>query len=152
MLKLNDNFLRLSDSYLFTEINRRTADFQRQNPDKKVIRMGVGDVSLPLTPTVINALHSATQEQADAATFQGYGPEVGYKFLKQAIADNYYALRNIHFDLDEILINDGIASDIANFPEMFSDDAKVLITDPVYPNQSLENYRLPTRHHLSLLS
>ncbi|MBR1786046.1 MAG: LL-diaminopimelate aminotransferase [Paludibacteraceae bacterium] len=133
MLKLNDNFLRLSDSYLFTEINRRTADFQRQNPDKKVIRMGVGDVSLPLTPTVINALHSATQEQADAATFQGYGPEVGYKFLKQAIADNYYALRNIHFDLDEILINDGIASDIANFPEMFSDDAKVLITDPVYP-------------------
>lgn len=133
MIKVNDNFSLIPQSYLFSEIAKKVSDFQRANPDAKVIRMGIGDVSRPLCPAVIEALHKAVDEQADASTFHGYGPEQGYDFLRRAIAEKDYRRRGIEIADDEIFISDGAKSDLGNIGDILSTDCRVAVTDPVYP-------------------
>lgn len=133
MLTLNENFLHLQANYLFAEIAHRVADFQQRNPDVRLIRLGIGDVTQPLAPAVIEALHRAVDEQASAEGFRGYGPEQGYLFLRQAISDNDYRARGIEVSADEIFINDGAKSDTGNFTDILGRDNTVLVTDPVYP-------------------
>lgn len=132
MTKFNENYLNLKDSYLFSEIAKRVNNFIEANPDKPVIRLGIGDVTLPLSKKVIEALHSAVDEMADAKTFRGYGPEQGYDFLRNAIKD-YYARNGVEVDADEIFVSDGAKSDTGNITDMFSVDNVVLVPDPVYP-------------------
>ena len=131
-MKLNTNYSNISDSYLFSEIARKVAAYQAANPDKKVLRLGIGDVTLPLAPAVISALHGAVDEMADKATFRGYGPEQGYAFLKDAIA-GYYAGHGAQLASDEIFISDGAKSDLGNILDLFAQRNTVLIPDPVYP-------------------
>ena len=131
-MKLNENYSQLKESYLFSEVARKVGAFQAANPDKKVIRMGIGDVTLPLAQTVITALHKAVDEMGTAATFRGYGPEQGYDFLRTAIKD-YYKQAGVEIDIDEIFVSDGAKSDIGNITDLFSKDNTVLVPDPVYP-------------------
>ena len=131
-MKLNTNYSNISDSYLFSEIARKVAAYQAANPDKKVLRLGIGDVTLPLAPAVISALHGAVDEMADKATFRGYGPEQGYAFLKDAIA-GYYAGHGAQLASDEIFISDGAKSDLGNILDLFAQSNTVLIPDPGYP-------------------
>ena len=131
-MKLNTNYSNISDSYLFSEIARKVAAYQAANPDKKVLRLGIGDVTLPLAPAVISALHGAVDEMADKATFRGYGPEQGYAFLKDAIA-GYYAGHGAQLASDEIFISDGAKSDLGNILDLFAQSNTVIIPDPVYP-------------------
>lgn len=131
-MKLNTNYSNISDSYLFSEIARKVAAYQAANPDKKVLRLGIGDVTLPLAPAVISALHGAVDEMADKATFRGYGPEQGYAFLKDAIA-GYYAGHGAQLASEEIFISDGAKSDLGNILDLFAQSNTVLIPDPVYP-------------------
>ncbi len=132
MPRLNENFLNMAESYLFSEINHRVDSYTAQHPDKKVIRLGIGDVTLPLGSVIIDALHRAVDDQASAATFKGYGPEQGYDFLRGAISD-YYGSRNISIDTDDIFISDGAKSDTGNLTDLFGDGNVILIPDPVYP-------------------
>lgn len=132
MTKFNENYLNLKESYLFSDIAKRVETYQAANPDKKIIRLGIGDVTLPLAPSVIKSLHSAVDEMADAATFKGYGPEQGYDFLRNAIKD-YYARNGVELDADEIFVSDGAKSDTGNITDMFAVDNTVLVPDPVYP-------------------
>lgn len=132
MTKFNENYLNLKESYLFSDIAKRVETYQAANPDKKIIRLGIGDVTLPLAPSVIKSLHSAVDEMADAATFKGYGPEQGYDFLRNAIKD-YYARSGVDLDADEIFVSDGAKSDTGNITDMFAVDNTVLVPDPVYP-------------------
>ena len=131
-MELNKNFAELKESYLFSEVAKKVNAFQAANPDKEVIRMGIGDVTLPLAETVIKALHKAVDEMGAAETFRGYGPEQGYDFLRTAIK-NYYAQNGAELDIDEIFVSDGAKSDIGNITDLFSKDNTVLIPDPVYP-------------------
>lgn len=131
-MKLNENYKKLNESYLFSTIARKVNEFANKNPDKKIIRLGIGDVTLPLCKEVINALHTAVDEMASKETFKGYGPEQGYDFLKQSISD-YYQDRNINIDLNEIFISDGAKSDLGNILDLFDVDNTVLIPEPVYP-------------------
>lgn len=131
-MKLNTNYRNLEDSYLFSTIARKVNEFQAANPDAPVIRLGIGDVTRPLAPAVIAAMHEAVDEQAAQATFRGYGPEQGYAFLKNAV-HGYYASRGTALNPDEIFISDGAKSDIGNILDLFSQDNIVLIPDPVYP-------------------
>lgn len=133
MIRVNDNFSLIPQSYLFSEIARKVAEFQAAHPEADIIRMGIGDVSRPLCPAVIEALHRAVDEQADAATFHGYGPEQGHDFLRNAIAENDYASRGISIQPGEIFISDGAKSDLGNIGDLFSADCRVAVTDPVYP-------------------
>lgn len=133
MFKINDNFTILPESYLFSEVGRRIAAFCKANPDAKVIRMGIGDVTKPICPAVIEAMHKAVDEMADSATFHGYGPEQGYAFLRDAIAENDYRNRGIAVDSDEIFISDGAKSDTGNIGDILGVDNIVAVTDPVYP-------------------
>ncbi len=133
MLTLNSNFLKLQKNYLFVDIAQRVAKYKSENPDAPVIRLGIGDVTRPLAPAVIEALHKAVDEQAKSETFRGYGPEQGYDFLRQAIADNVFQPRGVEIGIDEIFINDGAKSDTGNFGDILGRDNTVLITDPVYP-------------------
>jgi len=133
MAKLNDNYLKLKAGYLFPEIGRRVSEFAKQNPDKKIIRMGIGDVTQPLTPTVVKAFHDAVDEMANIKTFKGYGPENGYDFLRDAILQNDYKSRGVDLDHDEIFISDGAKCDTGNILEIFSLDNVLAICDPVYP-------------------
>lgn len=133
MVRVNDNFSLIPQSYLFSEIARKVAEFQSSHPKADIIRMGIGDVSRPLCPAVIEALHKAVDEQAYAATFRGYGPEQGHDFLRNAIAGNDYAARGIAICPDEIFISDGAKSDLGNIGDLFSADCRVAVTDPVYP-------------------
>ena len=133
MLTLNENFLHLQANYLFADIAHRVADFQQLHPDVRLIRLGIGDVTRPLAPAVIEALHRAVDEQARAESFRGYGPEQGYQFLREAIAANDYHARGINVGADEIFINDGAKSDTGNFTDILGRDNTVLVTDPVYP-------------------
>ncbi len=133
MATLNNNFLKLQKNYLFVEIAQRVAKYKEEHPDAPVIRLGIGDVTRPLAPAVIEALHKAVDEQAASATFRGYGPEQGYDFLRQAIKDNVFAPRGVEIGIDEIFINDGAKSDTGNFGDILGTDNTVLITDPVYP-------------------
>ncbi len=131
-MKLNTNYLNVNDSYLFSTIAKKVAAYQQAHPDKTVLRLGIGDVTLPLAPAVISALHSAVDEMANKDTFRGYGPEQGYGFLKDSIAA-YYKERGVQLAGDEIFISDGAKSDLGNILDLFSQDNVVLVPDPVYP-------------------
>ena len=132
MLRLNENFLNVKESYLFSEIAKKVNDYSAQNPDKKIIRLGIGDVTLPLVPAVIEALHKAVDEMGAQETFRGYGPEQGYDFLREKIVD-YYKKNTIRLELDEVFVSDGAKSDVGNITDLFDKDNVVLIPDPVYP-------------------
>lgn len=133
MAKINENFEKLPGSYLFAEIGRRTAAFQEANPDAKIIKLGIGDVTQPLVPAVIQAMHDAVDEQADAATFKGYGPEQGYDFLRESIVDADFKARGVEISADEVFISDGAKSDCGNIGDIFATDNKIAVCDPVYP-------------------
>lgn len=131
-MKLNPNFARLKKSYLFTDIGKRVAAYKEQNPNADIIRLGIGDVTLPLVPPVVNALENASREMGVAETFHGYGQDQGYTFLRQAIAA-YYAKRGVALELAEIFVSDGAKSDCGNIVDLFDVDNTVLLPDPVYP-------------------
>ena len=133
MAFLNDNYLKLKAGYLFPEIGRRIKEYQTAYPSKKIIRMGIGDVTQPLVPSVIKAFHEAVDEMAKIETFKGYGPEQGYEFLRQAIVDNEFSPRGVKIDIDEIFISDGSKCDSGNILDIFGHDNKIAISDPVYP-------------------
>ncbi|MBP3731608.1 MAG: LL-diaminopimelate aminotransferase [Mailhella sp.] len=133
MPSINSAYASLSSSYLFSEIARRVRAFQHANPEKEIISLGIGDVSQPLVPAVIEALHKAADEMGHSETFRGYGPEQGYAFLRDAILEHDFRSRGIALDADEIFISDGAKSDVGNFQEMFGTDAVIALTDPVYP-------------------
>ncbi len=133
MATINENYLKLAAGYLFPEIGRRVNEFAKANPDRKIIRMGIGDVTQPLTPAVIRAFHEGVDEMAKADSFKGYGPEQGYAFLREAIADNAYKSRGIDISADDIFISDGSKCDTGNIQEIFGNDNKIAICDPVYP-------------------
>lgn len=130
---LNENFLRLSQNYLFSDIARRVREYKEEHPDAPIIRLGIGDVTQPLPAACIEAMHRAVDEMASADTFRGYGPEQGYDFLRQAIVDHDYKARGIDMDLDEIFISDGAKSDCGNIGDILSADVTIGVTDPVYP-------------------
>lgn len=132
MAKFNENFLELKESYLFSEVAKRVSVFQQKNPDRSVIRLGIGDVTLPLGKTVVEAMHSAADEMDKAESFRGYGPEQGYDFLREAIQGHYKTF-GVELDTDEIFVSDGAKSDTGNITDLFSKDNTVLIPDPVYP-------------------
>ncbi len=131
-MKINGNFLNLKDSYLFSMVAKKIKEFQSANPGVKVYRLGIGDVTLPLVPAVIEAMHKAVDEMGRKETFRGYGPEQGYDFLRDAIA-NYYADKKVKISSDEIFISDGAKSDLGNILDILDPSDKVLIPDPVYP-------------------
>lgn len=133
MAIINENFLKLQDNYLFLSIAKKVNVFQKDNPKKKIIRMGIGDVTLPLPKKVIENLHRAVEEMGDISTFKGYPPEYGYDFLKEKIIENEYKKRNINLDKSEIFISDGAKSDTGNILDIFKKGITVAITNPVYP-------------------
>ncbi len=133
MFRINDNFTKLPESYLFSEVARRVAAFVASHPGADLIRMGIGDVTRPVCPAAIEALHRAADDEAAAATFHGYGPEQGYAFLRDEIARNDYAARGIDIDPDEIFISDGAKSDTGNIGDILDSANIVAVTDPVYP-------------------
>lgn len=133
MFKINENYLKLPGSYLFSTIGKKVAAFTEANPDKNIIRLGIGDVTQPLAPAIITALHEAVDEMADAKTFHGYAPDLGYEFLRNAIAKNDYADRGCSIAADEIFVSDGAKCDSGNIQEIFSVDNKIAVCDPVYP-------------------
>lgn len=133
MAKINENYLKLQAGYLFPEIGRRVNEFQKNNPDAKIIKMGIGDVTMPLTPSVVKAFREGVEEMSKIETFKGYGPDQGYSFLREAIAINDYKSRGVDIHADEIFISDGSKCDTGNIQEIFSSDSKIAITDPVYP-------------------
>ncbi len=131
-MKINDNYKKLETSYMFSTVKKKVAEFEKQHPEAKVIRLGIGDVTKPLCKSVITAMHSAVDEMATKEGFHGYGPEQGYDFLREKIK-NYYKNFNVDLELNEIFISDGAKSDVGNILNLFSVDNKVLIPDPVYP-------------------
>ena len=133
MALINENYLKLQAGYLFPEIGRRVREFAEANPDKIIIRMGIGDVTQPLVPAVIKAFHEGVEEMANAATFKGYGPEQGYDFLREAIALNDYQNRGVDISADDIFVSDGSKCDTGNIQEIFGSTNKIAICDPVYP-------------------
>jgi len=133
MIRLNENYTKLKASYLFADIAKRVNAYVAAHPDKPVIRLGIGDVTEPLPPVCIEALHAATDEMANRATFKGYGPEQGYPFLRDAIARHDYSARGCPIESDEIFISDGSKCDCGNIQEIFSTDLRLAIPDPVYP-------------------
>ena len=133
MFKVNENYLKLPGSYLFSTIGKKVAAYKEANPDKEVISLGIGDVTQPLAPAVIERLHSAVDEMADAKTFKGYAPDLGYAFLRQTIMENDYLARGCKIEMDEIFISDGAKSDSGNIGDIFSEDNRIAVCDPVYP-------------------
>lgn len=133
MYKINDNFQKLPGSYLFSTIAKKVAAYQQTNPDKEIIKLGIGDVTQPLAPAIIEALHKAVDEMGNAETFRGYPPEGGYDFLRNIIASTDYQARGCDISADEIFVSDGAKSDSANIQELFSLDSRIAVTDPVYP-------------------
>lgn len=133
MVKVNDNYLKLPGSYLFSTIGKKVNAYAAANPDKKIIRLGIGDVTQPLAPAIISALHSAVDEMAQADTFKGYAPDLGYEFLRNAIAENDYKARGCDISADEIFVSDGAKCDSGNIQEIFSVDNRIAVCDPVYP-------------------
>ena len=132
MFQLNENYLKLPGSYLFSTIGRKVAAYSAANPDTKIIRLGIGDVTQPLAPAVIEALHKAVDEMGHAETFRGYAPDLGYDFLRNAIAAEY-AARGCEVAADEIFVSDGAKGDSSNIQEIFAADSKIAVCDPVYP-------------------
>ncbi len=133
MITINEHYLKLQASYLFSDIAKRVAAFQKNNPEADVIKLGIGDVTKGLPGACIKALHEAVAEMASDATFKGYGPEQGYDFLRQAIATNDFQSRGAEIGADEIFVSDGAKCDTGNIQELFSQDIKIAIPDPVYP-------------------
>jgi LL-diaminopimelate aminotransferase len=133
MALINENYLKLPGSYLFAEIARRVAAYKAEFPEADIIRLGIGDVTRPLAPAVIAAMHGAVDEMAKMETFRGYGPEQGYEFLIEKIIEHDYAARGITLGVDEVFVSDGAKSDVGNIQEIFGTENKVAITDPVYP-------------------
>lgn len=132
-MKINKNFLDLEESYLFSTVNKKTREFQAAHPEADVIKLSIGDVTKPLCPAVIDAMHKAVDEMADEKTFRGYPPEQGYDFVRQKILENDYLARRIDLQLDEIFLSDGAKSDCGNIGDIFATDNTVAICDPVYP-------------------
>lgn len=132
MPKINENYQNLKESYLFSEIAHRVETYKEKNPDKKVIRLGIGDVTLPLSKACVDALKDAADQMGKAETFKGYGPEKGYEFLRRAISD-YYKRNGVDVDPEEIFISDGAKSDTGNITDMFGNGNVVMVPDPVYP-------------------
>ncbi|WP_026662432.1 LL-diaminopimelate aminotransferase [Butyrivibrio proteoclasticus] len=133
MATVNKNYLRLQGSYLFSRIGEKVRNFQSENPDKKVIRLGIGDVTRPIAPAIITALHSAVDEMGQESSFKGYAPDLGYEFLRNAIAENDFKARGCDISPDEIFVSDGAKGDCSNIQEIFGADNKIAVCDPVYP-------------------
>ena len=133
MSYINENFLELQESYLFSTIAKKVAKFTEENPDKRIIKLGIGDVTKPIVPACIKAMQKAVEEMGTQSGFKGYGPEQGYDFLRKAISENDYKSRKIEISEDEIFVSDGAKCDCGNIVDIFSKDNKVAITDPVYP-------------------
>ena len=133
MFRVNENYLKLPGSYLFSTIAKKVAAYQKENPDKKLIRLGIGDVTLPIAPAIIDAMHKAVDEMGHAETFHGYAPDLGYAFLRETIAKKDFQERGCKIEADEIFVSDGAKSDTGNIQEIFSADSKIAVCDPVYP-------------------
>lgn len=133
MLKLNENYLKLPGSYLFSMIGKKVNAYSAAHPDKRIIRLGIGDVTQPLAPAIIKAMHTAVDEMGKAETFRGYAPDLGYEFLRKEIAANDYEARGCDIAADEIFVSDGAKSDSANIQEIFGTDNRIAVCDPVYP-------------------
>jgi LL-diaminopimelate aminotransferase len=133
MIRINPNYLKLSANYLFAEVGRKVKEYQEKNPSLKVIRLGIGDVTEPLSKPVIDGLLKGVNEMGKRESFQGYPPYEGYDFLRKNIVENDFKSRNINISIDEIFVSTGAKEDTANFQELFSNDVKIAITDPVYP-------------------
>ena len=133
MSLINQNFLELEDSYLFSTIAKKVSKFTEENPDKRIIKLGIGDVTRPIVPACLEAMHKAVDEMGTEKGFKGYGPEQGYQFLRKAITENDYKARNINIEEDEVFVSDGAKCDCGNIVDIFSKDNKVAITNPVYP-------------------
>lgn len=133
MYKINDNYLKLPGSYLFSTIAKKVAAYSEANPDKEIIRLGIGDVTKPLAPAIIERLHSAVDEMSRAETFKGYAPDLGYEFLRTTISKNDYQDRGVDIAADEIFVSDGAKSDSGNIGDIFAQDNKIAVCDPVYP-------------------
>lgn len=133
MYKINDNYLKLPGSYLFSTIGKKVREYSESHPDKAVIRLGIGDVTQPLAPAIIEAMHKAVDDMADAATFKGYAPDLGYEFLRNAIIKGDYESRGADISADEIFVSDGAKCDSGNIQEIFSVDNRIAVCDPVYP-------------------
>ncbi len=131
-MQFNSNFNDIAENYLFAEVAKRAAEYSKNHPDKKVLKLGIGDVTLPLVPEVINAMHAGVEDMSKAETFKGYGPYEGYGFLRESILD-YYKSCGVELALDEIFVSDGAKSDLGNILDIFSKDNTVLVPDPVYP-------------------
>lgn len=132
MLKINANYQNINQSYLFSTVAKKISEFTAANPDKKLIKMSIGDVTRPLCPAAIEAMHAAVNDMSDSSTFRGYGPEQGYDFLRTAV-QGYYARRGVQLETSEIFISDGAKSDVANILDIFSNENTVVVPDPVYP-------------------
>lgn len=133
MIRINENYLKLKSSYLFSEIAKRVSEYQKANPGLPVIRMGIGDVTQPLPPAIIEAFHKGVDDMADLSTFKGYGPEQGYSFLREKVAEFDYRQKGAMVDADEVFISDGAKCDTGNIQEIFAGDITIAIPDPVYP-------------------
>ena len=133
MYQINENYQKLPGSYLFSTIAKKVNAFTQANPDKNIIRLGIGDVTQPIAPAIIEALHKAVDEMADSATFHGYAPDLGYDFLRNAIVKNDYQARGCAIEADEIFVSDGAKSDSGNIQELFGPDVRIAVCDPVYP-------------------
>ncbi|RKX73949.1 MAG: LL-diaminopimelate aminotransferase [Spirochaetes bacterium] len=133
MIRLNNNYSKLQAGYLFVEISRRVNAHAENHPESKLIKLGIGDVTNPLPPSIIKAFHQGVDEQAEAESFKGYGPEQGYAFLREAIAEADYASRGCRISADDIFVSDGAKCDTGNFQELFADDVTIAVPDPVYP-------------------
>lgn len=133
MFQINENYLKLPGSYLFSNIAKKVRAYSEENPEKELIRLGIGDVTQPIAPAIIKAMHDAVDEMGDAATFHGYAPDLGYAFLRDAIAKQDYQDRGCDINADEIFVSDGAKSDCGNIQEIFAQDSKIAVCDPVYP-------------------
>lgn len=131
-MKINRHYLDLKESYLFSTISKKVSDYKAEHPEADIIRLGIGDVTLPLPQVCVDAMKKAADEQGHAETFRGYGPEQGYSFLRDAIA-GYYGEKGICISANEVFVSDGAKSDLGNILDIFSEDNTVLIPDPVYP-------------------
>lgn len=133
MFKINENYLKLPGSYLFSTVGRKEREYKAAHPDKKVIKLSIGDVTQPLVPSIVEALHGAVDEMGKAETFRGYAPDLGYEFLRSAIASGDYKARGVDIDIDEIFVSDGAKCDSGNIQEILGLDNKIAVGDPVYP-------------------
>lgn len=133
MLKINTPMSKLPGNYLFADIAKRVADFSAQNPDASLIRLGIGDVTRPLSPAIVKAMVKASEEMGKAESFRGYGPSEGYDFLRKAIIEKDYTVRGVSIDMDEVFVSEGAKNDTANIQELFAQDVRIAVTDPVYP-------------------